>query len=160
VCAAVLGLLTLSCSATLSYLGRPFRKPGERLRAFPEEVWEEYSCDSKELPYFKIEQVELYPRRLEPGEEFGHRLVYVLCPLHTTGVVTGKFDTRILHRGQPLVIDTQERYDLKPGRWVVDAFIRLPETAEVGLYALELRFDSKIIRFQRSLDFAVDKPDG
>jgi len=155
---AACGLLILSCAPTLNYLGRPFRSPGERLKSFPEKVWDEYSCDSKELPYFKIERLELYPRRLKPGEEFGHRLVYVLCPEHTTGVVTGSLDTRILHRGTPLVVDTQANYDLKPGRWVIDAFIRLPESAAVGIYALELRFKSRTIRFERTLVFAVDPP--
>jgi len=119
---------------------RPFRKPGEHLWAFPDAVWSEYDCDHKSLPYFEIEYHDLYPRRLSPGDEFSHRLVYVLCPEKPTGVVTGALDTRILHRGDVIVAGRDLSYDLKPGRWVIDRFVRLPQSAQVGVYALEVSF--------------------
>ena len=156
---ACLALGTASCAGVMNWLDRPFRSPGERLKDFPESVWNEYTCDEQELPFFEIERLELYPRRLKPGEQFGHRLVYVLCPERTTGVVTGELQTRILFRGTPIVHSADARYDLKPGRWVVDAFIELPPTAEMGVYALELQFASRSIQFERSLVFAVESAD-
>jgi hypothetical protein len=150
------GLATPGCSGMRHVLDRPFREPGEKLWAFPDKVWSEYECDRKELPFFEIEHLELYPKRLHPGDEFGHRLVYALCPERLTGVVTGELQTRILHRGQVIVEDRTPSYDLKPGRWVVDTFVRLPQSADVGIYAFEFAFQSPSVSFARSFTFAVD----
>ena len=146
----------LGCASVSNYFGRPFRKPGERLKTFPEKVWQQYDCEDQALPFFEIERLELHPRRLEPGGEFSHRLVYVLCPPSQTAVVTGRLDTRILHRGEAIVSERNPTYDIKPGRWVIDAFVRLPETAKTGIYAFELEFRSPTVEFMRSLTFAVD----
>jgi hypothetical protein len=155
----VLTLALLAAPGCLSlrhFMDRPFRKPGERMWTFPDKVWSEYECDRKELPFFDIEHLELRPRRLHAGEEFSHRIVYVLCPDRLTGVVTGQLQTRILHRGQVIVEDRKPTYDLKPGRWVIDTFIRLPQSTDVGVYAMEFAFQSGTVSFSRSLTFAVD----
>ena len=146
----------LSCTTVRNYVDRPFRTPGEHLRTFPDKVWSEYGCDDKELPFFAIEYLELHPRRLAPGEEFGHRLIYVLCPEAPTGVVTGALHTQILHRGVPIVEDLDRAYDIKPGRWVLDSFVKLPPTAKTGVYALRIGFESRRIQFDRTLTFAVE----
>src|SRR5262245_44700059 len=113
--ALVLTLLGASGCLTLrQWLDRPFREPGERLWTFPDKVWAEYDCDRKELPFFEIENFELHPRRLHAGEEFGHRIMYVLCPERLTSVMTDELQTRILHRGQVIVADRKPTYDLKP----------------------------------------------
>jgi hypothetical protein len=148
------------CLSLRHVLDRPFRKPGERLWTFPDKVWAEYGCDRKELPFFEIERLELRPQRLRAGEEFEHRFAYVLCPDRLTGVVTGKFHTRILHRGKVIVEDRKPSYDLKPGRWVVDTFVRLPQSAETGVYAMEFAFQSDRVSFARSLTFAVESAKG
>ncbi len=155
---ALLG--ALGCLSLRHVLDRPFREPGEHMWTFPDKVWAEYECDRKELPFFEIERLELRPRRLRAGDEFGHRFVYVLCPDRLTGVVTGQFQTRILHRGQVLVEDRKPKYDLKPGRWVIDTFVRLPQSAEAGVYAMEFAFQSGTVSFARSLTFAVETPEG
>jgi len=149
--------LALGCASVTNYLGRPFRKPGERLWSFPEKVWAEYQCDAQPLPYFEIERFELHPKRVEPGEKFAHRLVYVLCADKPTGVVTGTLQTRIMYRGKPIV-SRDESYDLKPGRWAVYALVELPPVAEVGIYAFELDFRGGPVHFEKSLTFAVDAP--
>ena len=148
------------CLSLRHQLDRPFREPGERLWTFPDKVWSEYECDRKDLPFFEIERLELRPRRLHAGDEFGHRFVYVLCPDRLTGVVTGLFQTRILHRGQVIVEDRKPKYDLKPGRWVIDTFVRLPQSAETGVYAMEFAFQSGTVSFSRSLTFAVEAAKG
>ena len=98
----------------------------------------------------------LSPRRLKPGELFKQRLIYALCTAASTGVVTGKLETRIMHRGNAVVHEKDVAYDLKPGRWVVDSFVRLPEGADVGIYAFELEFDSPDVKFDRTMTFAVE----
>lgn len=149
--------LALGCASITNYVGRPFRKPGEQLWAFPEKVWAQYDCGAQKLPFFEIERFELHPKRVKPGEKFAHRLVYVLCAETATSVVTGRLQTRIMYKGKPIV-SRDETYDLKPGRWGVDAFVELPASAEMGVYAFELDFEAGSVQFERSLTFAVDSP--
>jgi hypothetical protein len=70
--------------------------------------------------------------------------------------VTGKLDTRIMHRGSPVVHEQDPQYDLKPGRWVIDSFVRLPEEAAVGVYAFEFEFHSKSVEFEKIMNFVVE----
>jgi hypothetical protein len=154
----VLCLALAGCASTLAFVERPFRKPGERLRDLPEQVWQQYDCDTRTLPFFALEQVELHPQRLRAGGTFAHRMVYALCPPEPTAVVTGILHTRIKHRGTTLVDQGDPQYDLKPGRWVVDAFVELPPTAEIGVYALEIEFEGSGVHFDKSLTFAIDAP--
>ncbi len=150
-------VLVAGCTNVMSLLDRPFRKPGEHLKAFPDKVWKQYGCEKQPLPFFKIELLDLSPRRLKPGEQFKQRFIYALCTAASTGVVTGRLETRIMHRGIPVVHEKDPNYDLKPGRWVIDSFVRLPEDAEVGIYAFELEFRSDLVEFDRTMTFAVEE---
>jgi hypothetical protein len=152
--ALVLALAT-ACAGTRWWVQKSLRSPGEDLVDFPEAVWEEYDCGSQKRPFFMIERNELVPPQVRTGGEFNHRLVYVLCPVNPTEVVTGKLATRIRYRGSPIVEDLQPGWDLKPGRWVVDASIALPEDAQPGIYSYELEFESGAVAFEKSLTFVV-----
>jgi len=63
--------------------------------------------------------------------------------------------TRVLHAGQTLMRERQPRYELKPGRWIVDATIEIPETARTGVYAIEVQFEGGSVRFRGERAFAV-----
>jgi len=154
----VLGALALACAQLPAPLDRPFREPGQKLVDFPAAVAKEFGCAKRKLPWFKLEQLEVWPKRLRPGEELGHRMVYVLCTAGPTKVVTGRLDTRVLFRGNAIVSEPEPAYDLRPGRWRVDVFVRVPPNAADGLYALELEFASADIRFRGSETFAVESP--
>lgn len=151
-----LALSQLGCATWLGSVRKSLRDPGVHFAAFPDEVAREYACDEKELPYFEIEKLELLPDRLHPGEEFNHRLVYALCTRKPTAVVSGTLHTRILHRGLAIVDERDPAYEFKPGRWIVDAFVTVPENAEVGIYAVELEFEGSDLSFTERLTFAVD----
>jgi len=148
-------LLAAGCASLRWTMQKSLRNPGERLESFPEEVWEEYDCDSQKRPFFIIEKNELVPPRVKVGGEFNHRMVYVMCPVRPTGVVLGRLRTRIRFRGDPIVRETTDAYELKPGRWIVDAEVALPESAEPGIYAYELAFHSAALSFEKSLTFLV-----
>ena len=156
VLALVLALGACSCAYLPGALERPFRKPGVRLVDFPEKVGVEFNCASQKLPWFKLEQLEVWPKRLTAGNELGYRLVYVLCSDGPTDVVSGKLETRVVYRGQPILREPEPKYDLRPGRWVVDVFVTVPPSAGEGLYALELDFKSPNVKFARSETFAVE----
>jgi len=154
--------VALGCSACAylpAALERPFRKPGVHLVDFPEQVAAEFNCASQKLPWFKLETLEVWPKRLEAGKELGHRLTYALCTEGPTDVVTGRLETRIVFRGQPILRESDPSYDLRPGRWIIDVFVTVPPTAADGLYALEVDFKSPTVKFNRSETFAVEAPE-
>jgi hypothetical protein len=149
-------LALVGCAYMPEPLERPFRKPGVRLAEFPEQVSTEYSCENQTLPWFKLEKLEVWPKRLEAGAELGHRVVYSLCTQNPTEAVTGKLETRIVYDGKPIVRDTDPKYVLRPGRWVIDVMVTVPPTAPQGLYALELEFKGKGVKFNGSETFVVE----
>jgi hypothetical protein len=154
--ALALALGCVTCAYLPASVERPFRKPGVRLVDFPEQVGVEFNCASQKLPWFKLETLEVWPKRLDAGKELGYRMVYVLCTEGATDVVTGKLETRVAFRGQPILREPDPAYDLRPGRWVIDVFITVPPSASEGLYALELEFKSPNVKFSRSETFAVE----
>ena len=147
--------LCVGCATARWSVIKLFRDPGESLETFPEIVWEEYDCENQKRPFFIVEKNELMPEKVTPGGDFGHRFVYVMCPELPTEVVQGEFSTRIRFKGSPIVEQTDTLYEIKPGRWVVDAIVHLPEQAETGIYAYEFGFDSDPLAFEKSLTFVV-----
>jgi hypothetical protein len=155
-----LALLALGCAGVVGNVRKSFREPGQHFEAFPEEVWNEYECEGRVLPFFKIERIELVPRKLRAGAEFNHRIVYVLCPERPSEVLAGTLHTRILFRGRALVSESDPAYEFKPGRWIVDAFVSVPERAEAGIYSMELGFEGSALSFEESRTFLVEEPKG
>lgn len=147
--------LAAGCAGVRWSLQKTFREPGEEIDAFPEAVWEEYDCETQKRPFFIIEENQLVPPKVKPGGEFNHRMVYVMCPRRPTEVVAGRLFTRIRFKGDPIVRETEERYEIKPGRWVVDSFVELPEDAEPGVYAYEVEFEGGPLAFDKRLTFVV-----
>jgi hypothetical protein len=156
VVAVLLAFLLVGCASLRWSVIKSFRDPGEELRSFPEEVWKEYDCEDQRRPFFIMEDNELVPPRVKPAREFNHRMVYALCPVNPTEVVSGTLSTRIRFKGRPIVRDTVAPYELRPGRWVVDAFVSLPDDAEPGIYAYEIQFDGAGVDFDERLTFVVE----
>lgn len=156
VVAVLLAFVLVGCAGLRWSVTKSFRDPGEVLRNFPEEVWKEYDCEDQRRPFFIMEENELVPPRVKPAREFNHRMVYALCPENPTEVVAGTLSTRIRFKGRPIVRDTVAPYELRPGRWVVDAFVSLPDDAEPGIYAYEIQFDGVDVDFDERLTFVVE----
>jgi hypothetical protein len=133
------------------------REPGESNKTMPDPVAVEYHCDKRPLPFFEIEKNELLPLKAKPGQKLAHRIVYVMCPKQPTEVVAGSLETRIRYKGKAIFRD-RIKQDLKPGRWIIDTYIPLPERAEPGVYALEVDFASKHGDLQERSDFVVKEP--
>ncbi|MEZ4218228.1 MAG: hypothetical protein R3E88_17200 [Myxococcota bacterium] len=149
--AALAGLLGAGCVRMQLEL----REPGEHNRGFPDDIADEYHCEKRPLPFFQVEETELLPERVSPGDEFNHRLQYVMCPKDDTQVVSGTLYTRILYKGKAILTESTQR-DLQPGRWIVDSFITLPQSAEPGVYALQSEFKSKYGNFDSRATFLVE----
>ena len=155
IAALLIVLLASGCAGLRWSVAKQFRKPGESLQTLPDLVWAEYDCDTQKRPFFIIEKNELTPQRVGAGGNFGHRMEYAMCPESATEVVKGKLSTRIRFKGTPIVQQLDGRYEIKPGRWRVDAIVHLPETAEPGVYAYELAFESRDLNFYKILTFVV-----
>ena len=157
---AALGLLLASlatgCASLRWSVQKAMREEGAHLAAFPEAVAEEYGCGRRQLPFFAIERSEIVPPRVPAGGEFNHRFVTVLCPAHPTEVEVGRLVEGIRFRGRLLHGETRERFEIRPGRWILDAFVELPPDAEPGVYAYELRFEGPSVAFERSWSFVVE----
>ncbi len=147
--------LCVGCATARWSVVKLFRDPGESLETFPEIVWEEYDCENQNRPFFIVEKNELMPEKVVAGGDFGHRFVYVMCPKLPTEVVQGTLSTRIRFKGSTIVQQTEPHYEIKPGRWMVDTTVHLPEQAEPGIYAYEFEFDSGPLAFEKSLTFVV-----
>lgn len=160
VTAMLLASLALGCQTTQRLAGeaqRRMRPPGETLEALPERVAEEYDCDRIPRPFVRLESSEIVPDRVSAGGAVNHRMVYALCPARPTDVVRGALETRILHAGRVVVRDRDAQYELRPGRWIVDATVEIPDAASDGVYAIEVVFESKAVRFRDEKTFAVAK---
>jgi hypothetical protein len=154
---AALCLVLLQVASGCAFVKLHWREPGHRNETFPDEVAEEYHCDMRPLPFFQFEKNELVPRRVKPGGEFNHRLVYVLCPETPTAVVPGTLHTRVLFEGKTIVEDTVAE-KLRPGRWILDSFVSMPKDVEPGLYAMDVRFESAKGNLSARIDFVVKSP--
>jgi hypothetical protein len=150
--------LTAGCAGWRGNIQKALREEGTVNQGFPDVVWQEYDCDSQKLPFFIVEENELVPQRVKPGGEFNHRMIYVMCPETPTQVVAGQFATRIRFKGDPIVNSTVDAYEILPGRWVVDSFVEIPDSAEPGVYAYEVMFEGRGLTFEKSLTFLVKGP--
>ena len=157
IAAACFALALLPGCASLRWsLQKAGREEGAQLAAFPEEVAREYGCAERALPFLAVERSELVPPRVRAGGEFNHRLVYALCPARPTEVVAGRLVEGIRFRGVILHREVREGFELRPGRWVLDAFVELPGGAEPGVYAYEIRFEGGPVAFEERHTFVVE----
>ena len=62
------------------HVEKMMRKPGETLVGHPDAVWKEFDCDHQQLPFVAIDLNEVRPPSIAAGNEFGHRLIYAVCP--------------------------------------------------------------------------------
>jgi hypothetical protein len=153
---ALLAALASACAGLRFGVQKALREEGARLAAFPEAVAEEYGCARRRLPFFEIERSEIVPPRVRAGGEFNHRLVTVLCPARPTEVEVGRLVEEIRFRGRIVHAEVRERFEIRPGRWILDAMVELPPDAEPGVYAYELRFDAPNAAFAESRSFVVE----
>lgn len=115
-------------------------KVGEYLITEAAGVWTEYDCGgSKYLPVAYLEDQQLTPQRMAAGTQFVHHFVYVLCPANPDHSITGTLFRKIYLKGR-LVHSGRQSFDLRPGRWGVNAIIEVPKHSKPGTYTLQTEF--------------------
>jgi hypothetical protein len=152
-------LLGLACAAP-SGVRPPAnpQQPGAKLLGTEPEVARQYDCATQKRPLLVLEESALRPTPLPAGQEFGHRIVYALCPVRARQPLAGKLRTRISFGGA-VVVDDAAPFTAHPGRWAVDTFIALPAQAKPGAYQLEVTFTPAggAIGFATKMPFSVWK---
>jgi hypothetical protein len=149
--------LLVSCDQRRLSFGRDTTSPGEKLLIDAEGVRIRYDCDNKKRPFIIIEQNEISPLKLYAGEEFRHHFVYVMCPGKRWRIVKGALFRAIYFQGETVFQDESSNFEFKPGKWAVDAFVRIPPNAKPGTYYLKLALSNKISTIERNLYFVVQR---
>ena len=141
--AALLGLMMLSgCSALYQQAVAAIRQPGDHIATTPDQVWIDFKCAERERPFVRVEAMEVMPEMIKPGGRVNYRLTYVMCPVKPSEVIRTSVHRRMLFRGEQVAGNVNDAFELKPGRWVVDSFFTLPKNSPLGVYALEVGFET------------------
>jgi len=131
------------------------REAGEQLLTTPDKIWRKLGCDQRALPYVQVEENEIIPVRLEGGEKINHHMVYSLCPPGPTEVVLTRLTRQIYYKGNIIFQDANTNYELKPGRWSVDAFITVSKKAQPGIYSLKIELNTGKEKITQNANFVV-----
>jgi hypothetical protein len=135
------------------------REAGEQLITDPARVWRKLRCDNRKLPYLQVDDNEVIPLRLTAGEKINHHLVYSLCPATPSEVVTARLSRSILYKGDIIFEDVTQNYELKPGRWSVDAFVKVASQAQAGVYSLQVSLSGEDLNIIVDTGFVVLESD-
>jgi hypothetical protein len=117
-----------------------WRSKGEKQTGSIDAVRREFGCNENRRFALHMEESEVLPRRVHSGREINHRFVYSACTPND-GIEPHPLVRRILHRGRIVFEDRDRRFELKPGRWTVDAFVGIPPAAAPGVYVLEVEIE-------------------
>lgn len=139
----VLLLITLSgCSAIHQQIVAAARQPGDQIVTTPEKVVQEANCAKRERPFVLVESMEVLPEIVKPGGRVNYRLVYVLCPLKLADAIRIRVTRNMFFNGEQVARNAKDAFEVKPGRWMVDSFFTLPPDSPLGVYALEVGFET------------------
>ena len=101
----------------------------------------------------------------KPGGRVNYRLTYVMCPLKPSETIKTSVQRRMFFKGGQVARNVNDAFELKPGRWVVDSFFTLPTNSPLGVYALEVGFETpnggaykKVRSFVVSNEFYLSGP--
>ena len=115
---------------------RSIRDPGESMVESPEYTNKNYSCSGyKDFQLF-LEHIEVVPSHISAGEDINQRLRYSLCSRNSKDI-NGSIKRQIIYKNYVVFSDIQQ-YPFKPGTWIVDVFIEVPDDVNPGEYRMEV----------------------
>ncbi|MBF0497061.1 MAG: hypothetical protein HQK58_10885 [Deltaproteobacteria bacterium] len=128
-------------------------KEGCSIEASPDETSGKYSCYSfYEQGMIVLEQMDVTPTLVFPGEKINLRIRYALCP--ALKPLPGKIIRKIT-LGDQIIYESETEFDFKPGTWVCDTSFTFPSDIKIGVYraTAELSYGKK--KDKRTADFEV-----
>jgi hypothetical protein len=94
------------------------------------------SCESRQLPFFRVIESNVLPARLVPGDRFSHRLVYALCTAGPDSLLTATVTRELRGSADVVLVDRTDGFRLRPGTWASDEDLAVPPNANPGLYSV------------------------
>jgi hypothetical protein len=134
------------------------RTPGAQLLESPQDVSAKFDCPNRPRPWVLLTSHQLLPAQLATNDELNNRFEYVLCAAPGQAEVRGILTRRVRTGGEVIWNDVGSNYDLKPGKWVVDFFLTIPQTAVAGPYEFEIDFGTDKLLFRDTKSFTVVRP--
>jgi hypothetical protein len=130
--------------------------PGKKLLIDYDKVWEIENCESRKLPYLRLDQSEVVPKTINIGDSIRYRLSYTACvPQQATSIPT-RMETKISFEGKTLNTRSDDDYMIETGKWIVDTHIAVPEDARPGTYILDAIVSVKGAMLQDHVSFNVE----
>ena len=133
----------------------PPMEPGKKLVMLPAEVWKRENCDSRELPFLRLDNTEISPKTIVAGGSIHYRFSYTACVPAQPGYILGRFQTEIFFKGEKLSTRYDDGYPVETGKLIVDTDIAVPRNADPGTYHLKAQLFVGSVTLQDSVSFNV-----
>jgi hypothetical protein len=136
------------------------RTPGEVMDKTPEETSQTYLESCKDLkPNMVHLAADVIPHRVMEGREVNHRIAYAICRSKEKPV-EGEI-IRKVYFGGTAVFQDRTKYEFKQGAWFIDAFIKVPPNAGLGVYEVDtiVSYRGKSTRIRKTFEVKKLDPD-
>jgi hypothetical protein len=135
---------------------REVPQPGRKLVMDPDRVWALEGCESRPLPFLRLDLSEVIPATVKPGGLLNYRFPYTACVPAQPGYILGQLQTILSFKGKNLNTRTDDGFPVETGRWIVDTNIAIPTDAKPGLYFLEAALAAKGATIKGRVSFGVE----
>lgn len=135
---------------------REIPPPGRKLVMDPDRVWDLEDCESRPLPFLRLDPSEMIPATVKPGGLLNYRFSYTACVPGQPGYILGRLQTTLSFKGKNLNTRTDDGFPVETGRWIVDTNIAVPKDATAGIYFLEAALAAKGATIKDRASFEVE----
>lgn len=130
--------------------------PGKKLVVLPAEVWANEKCESRNLPYIRLDDSKITPKTIKAGSSIHYRFSYTACVPLQPGYMLGRFQTTIYFQGTKKSTRYDDGYPIETGKLIVDTDIAVPIDAEPGTYVLSASLDVADVKVEDRVSFNVE----
>lgn len=131
-------------------------QPGRKQVMDPDRVWALEGCESRPLPFLRLDPSEVIPATVKPGGLLNYRFPYTACVPALPGYILGLLQTTLSFKDNNLNIRTDDGFPVETGRWIVDTNIAIPKNAKPGVYFLEATLAAKGATIKERVSFGVE----
>ena len=121
----------------------------------PYRVWVLEGCESRPLPFLRLDLSEVTPATVKPGGLLNYRFPYTACVPAQPGYILGRLQTTLSLEGKNLNTRADDGFPLETGGWIVDTNIAIPKDAKPGVYFLDAALAAKGATIKDRVSFTV-----
>jgi hypothetical protein len=121
----------------------------------PDRVWALEGCDSRALPFLRLDQSEVIPATVKPGALLNYRFPYTACVPAQPGYILGRLQTTLSTKARTLVPVLTRVSPSRP-EGVVDTNIAISKDAKPEVYVLEAALAAKGATIKDRVSFGVE----